>query len=151
LVRRISGSPRICGAHPSMDAYPMNMKKKILVVDDEPDYCTLVRRILEKAGFEVDVAYDGRECLQKVRANPPDAIVLDVVMPEADGHAVCKALKANRLYCHIPIIILTAETPPIISTRFSRDRMMYSDADDYLPKPASAEEITSSVKNLLNR
>jgi two-component system, OmpR family, alkaline phosphatase synthesis response regulator PhoP len=49
------------------------MKKKILVVDDEPDHCALVQRILEKAGYEVDVAYDGRECLQKVSADPPDA------------------------------------------------------------------------------
>lgn len=129
----------------------MKMKKKILVVDDEPDYCALVQRILEKAGFDVDVAYDGRECLQKVSADPPDAIVLDVVMPETDGHAVCKALKTDKNYRHIPIIILTAEASPVTSTRFSRDRVMYADADDYLPKPASAEEITQSVKSVLAR
>lgn len=129
----------------------MKMKKKILVVDDEPDHCALVQRILEKAGFEVDVAYDGHECLQKVSADPPDAIVLDVVMPETNGHAVCKVLKTDKNFCHIPIIILTAEASPVTSTRFSRDRVMYADADDYLPKPASAEEITQSVRSVLAR
>ena len=128
----------------------MNQKKRILVVDDEPDHCALVRRILEKAGYDVDVAYDGRECLQKVGDEPPDAILLDVVMPEADGYAVCKTLKADSRYCAIPIIILTAETPPWISTRFSHAHRMYTDADDYLPKPASAEQIMSSVKKALS-
>ena len=127
----------------------MSSKKRILVVDDEPDHCELIQRILEKAGFEVEVAYDGRECLLKVDADPPDAIVLDIVMPEADGHAVCKLLKSNKKHCRIPIVVLTAESSPVTSTRFSRDRAMYSDADDYLPKPASAEEITYSLKNLL--
>lgn len=129
----------------------MDIKKRILVVDDEPDHCELVRRILEKAGYEVEVAYDGSECLKKVRANPPDAIVLDVVMPETDGHAVCKLLKQDRKYCRIPIMILTAETTSITSTRFTRDQAMYADADDYLPKPASADEITRSLDILLKR
>jgi len=129
----------------------MNVKKKILVVDDEPDHCALVQRILEKAGFEVEVAYDGRECLQKVRANPPDAIVLDVVMPEIDGLVVCKTLKNDKAYCHIPIMMLTAETSSVTSTRFARDRDTYADADEFLAKPASAEEITRSLNHLLNR
>ena len=80
---------------------PMNVKKRILVVDDEPDHCALVQRILERAGFEVEVAYDGRECLQKVKANPPDAIVLDVVMPELDGLVVCRTLKNDKAYCRL--------------------------------------------------
>jgi len=129
----------------------MSVKKKILVVDDEPDHCALVRRILERAGYEVEVAYDGRECLEKVRANPPDAIVLDVVMPEIDGLAVCQTLKADEHYCHIPIMILSAESSCVTSTRFSRNRAMYSPADDFLPKPASAEEITRCLKILLER
>lgn len=129
----------------------MNVKKKILVVDDEPDHCALVQRILERAGFEVEVAYDGLECLRKVKASPPDAIVLDVIMPEADGFAVCKALKSDDSYCQIPIMILTAETSPVTSTRFARNNQMYADADEFLLKPASAEEITRSLKNMLQR
>ena len=129
----------------------MSPKKRILVVDDEPDHCALVRRILEKAGYEVDVAYDGRECLQKVCEQAPDAILLDVIMPEADGYTVCKTLKADRRFGHIPIIILTAEPAPQLATRFSHHLRIHSDADDYLPKPASAEQITRSVRNLLER
>lgn len=129
----------------------MNPKKRILVVDDEPDHCALVRRILEKAGYEVDVAYDGRECLQKVCAQPPDAILLDVIMPETDGYTVCKTLKADQRYGHIPIIILTAEPAPQLATRFSHQQRFQTDADDYLPKPASADQITRSVRNVLDR
>jgi len=129
---------------------PMTDKKKILVVDDEPDHCALVKRILERAGFEVVVAYDGRECLEKVKADPPDAIVLDVVMPDVDGHAVCQTIKADQALCRIPIMILTAEASPLQGTRFARDRDLYTHADDYLLKPASAEEITRSLRNLLD-
>ncbi len=129
----------------------MNGKKRILVVDDEPDHCAVVQRILEKEGFEVEVAYDGIECLQKVRANPPDAIIMDVVMPEKDGHAVCQELKSDACLCHIPIMILSAESSGITSTRYSRyPGGKFLDADDYLTKPASAEKITQSLKNLLN-
>jgi two-component system, OmpR family, alkaline phosphatase synthesis response regulator PhoP len=131
------------------ESSPMSLKKRILVVDDEPDHCALIQRILERAGYVVEVAYDGSECLEKVKNNPPDAIVLDVVMPETDGIAVCRALKADDRYCRIPIMILTAEGSPVTSTRFSRDRTMYVDADDYLPKPASPEEITRGLKHLI--
>lgn len=143
-----AGTPTL---RPSREEIPMSVKKKILVVDDEPDHCALVRRILERAGYEVEVAYDGRECLEKVRANPPDAIVLDVVMPEIDGLAVCKTLKTDHNYCHIPIMILSAESSSVTTTRFTHDRAMYTEADDFLPKPASAEEITRSLAALLNR
>jgi CheY-like chemotaxis protein len=64
----------------------MSEKKRILVVDDEPDFAAIVQENLEKEGFEVEVAYDGIEGLEKVHANPPDAIVLDVMMPEKDGY-----------------------------------------------------------------
>ena len=72
----------------------MTDKKRILVVDDEPDFCSLVQGNLEKEGFEVEVAYDGNEGLAKVKANPPDAIVLDVMMPEKDGY--CRLQRAQR-------------------------------------------------------
>ena len=66
----------------------MTTQKRILVVDDEPDLTLAIRKRLEKEGFLTDVAYDGSEAMAKVEANPPDAIVLDVMMPEMDGYAV---------------------------------------------------------------
>lgn len=125
-------------------------KKRILVVDDEADFCSLIQCNLEKQGFEVDVAYDGDECLSKVRAKPPDAIILDVVMPEKDGHAVCAALKADKALSVIPIIMLTAAASPVTATRYSQSGSPGMHADDYLPKPASLEDITQSLKNLLD-
>lgn len=124
-------------------------KKKILVVDDEPDFVAIVRKYLEKEGFEVDVAYDGVEGLNKVRQSPPDAIVLDVMMPEKDGYAVCQELKQSDQYKNIPIVLLTAVSSHVSSTRYSHYDGMSTEADDYLPKPASAEEIVESVKRLV--
>ena len=128
----------------------MTEKKRILVVDDEPDFCSIVQGNLEKEGFAVEVAYDGNEGLAKIKANPPDAIVLDVMMPEKDGYAVCKEIKQDAKLCSIPIVMLTAVASHVTSTRYSHYDGMSMEADDYLPKPASAEDITQSLKSLLN-
>jgi two-component system alkaline phosphatase synthesis response regulator PhoP len=128
----------------------MSDKKKILVVDDEPDFAGIVQQNLEKEGFEVEVAYDGEEGLEKVQANPPDAIVLDVMMPGKDGYQVCSELKADDRFADIPIILLTAVASHVTSTRYSHRDGMSTEADDYLAKPASAEQITESIKGLLD-
>ena len=127
----------------------MGEKKRILVVDDEPDFASIVQANLEKEGFEVEVAYDGVEGLEKVKANPPDAVVLDVMMPEKDGYQMCSELKADDKYANIPVLMLTAVADRVTSTRYSHYDGMSMEADDYLPKPASAEEITESIKSLL--
>lgn len=124
-------------------------KKRVLVVDDEPDFCAIIKSYLEKEGFEVELAYDGVEGIEKVKANPPDAIVLDVMMPEKDGYAVCSELKADEKYADIPIIMLTAVASHVTSTRYSHYDGMSMEADDYIPKPASAKDITESVKRAL--
>jgi two-component system, OmpR family, alkaline phosphatase synthesis response regulator PhoP len=127
----------------------MNLQKKILVVDDEPDFAAIVQSNLEREGFKVEVAYNGMEGLEKVRTDPPDAIVLDVMMPEKDGYTVCKELKKNDLYRDIPVILLTAVASHVTSTRYTHYDGMATEADDYISKPASAEEITQSLKRLL--
>jgi len=127
----------------------MSDKKRILVVDDEPDFASIVKKNLEKEGFEVEVAYDGVEGLEKVKANPPDAIVLDVMMPEMDGYEMCSKLKADEQLADIPVVMLTAVASHVTSTRYSHHSGMSMEADDYLPKPASAQDITESIKGLL--
>jgi two-component system alkaline phosphatase synthesis response regulator PhoP len=127
----------------------MSGKKRILIVDDEPDFSMIVKKNLEKEGFEVELAYDGAEGLAKVKSNPPDAIVLDVMMPEIDGYKVCSTLKSDDKYSDIPIILLTAVASHVTSTRYSHYDGMSMEADDYMPKPASAEQIVESVKRLL--
>jgi len=128
----------------------MTDKKRILVVDDEPDFCSIVQGQLEKEGFEVELAYNGVEGMQKVQANPPDAIVLDVMMPEKDGYEMCKELKADSNLCDIPVLLLTAVASHVTSTRYSHADGMSTEADDYIAKPASAEAISQSIRGMLN-
>jgi two-component system alkaline phosphatase synthesis response regulator PhoP len=109
----------------------------------------ILKKNLEKEGFEVELAYDGAEGLAKVRNNPPDAIVLDVMMPEIDGYKVCSTLKSDDKYSDIPIVLLTAVASHVTSTRYSHYDGMSMEADDYMPKPASPEQITESIKRLL--
>jgi two-component system alkaline phosphatase synthesis response regulator PhoP len=129
----------------------MQEKKRILLVDDEPDFVSVVRINLEREGYEVEVAYDGTEGLRKARANPPDAIVLDVMMPEPDGYKVCAELKGDKQSAHIPVLMLTAVAANVPSTRYSHYDGMTMEADDYLAKPASAERIAESLKRLLKK
>ena len=127
----------------------MSEKKRILIVDDEPDFSMIVQTYLEKEGFATELAYNGVEGFEKIKANPPDAIVLDVMMPEMDGYELCSLLKNDSAYANIPIVLLTAVADRVTSTKYSHYDGMSTEADDYLPKPASADDITQSVKRLL--
>jgi two-component system alkaline phosphatase synthesis response regulator PhoP len=127
----------------------MSEKKRILIVDDEPDFSMIVQTYLEKEGFVTELAYNGVEGFEKIKANPPDAIVLDVMMPEMDGFELCALLKKDSTYANIPIVLLTAVADRVTSTKYSHYDGMSTEADDYLPKPASADDITQSVKRLL--
>ena len=127
----------------------MREKKRILIVDDEPDFSMIVQTYLEKEGFATELAYNGVEGFEKIKANPPDAIVLDVMMPEMDGFELCALLKKDSAYANIPVVLLTAVADRVTSTKYSHYDGMSTEADDYLPKPASADDITQSVKRLL--
>ncbi len=127
----------------------MSVNKTILVVDDEPDFASIVKEHLQREGFTVDVAYDGSEAIAKVAQNPPDAIVMDVMMPEKDGYQACAELKADKRYAGIPVVLLTAVAEHVTSTRYSHHDGMTTEADDYIAKPATAEQIVGSIKRLL--
>jgi two-component system, OmpR family, alkaline phosphatase synthesis response regulator PhoP len=127
----------------------MSEKKRILVVDDEPDFASIVQGNLEKEGFEVEVAYNGVEGMEKVQANAPDAIILDVMMPEKDGYRLCKELKRDPQYADIPVILLTAVASHVTTTRYSHADGMSTEADDFIEKPASLEKILKSLNRLL--
>ncbi len=124
--------------------------KRILVVDDEPDFVAVVKENLQMEGYKIEVAYNGVEAMEKVAANPPDAIVLDVMMPEKDGYEVCSELKKDDRYSDIPIILLTAVADHVSSTQYSHASGINMEADDYLAKPASPEKIIASLKSLLS-
>jgi len=125
-------------------------KKTILLVDDEPDLVMILKQNLQAEGYNIEVAYNGVEAIAKVKAKIPDAIVLDVMMPEKDGFAVCSELKSDEKYEDIPIIMLTAVSDHVSSTQYSHAHGMDMEADDYLPKPASPEEVIESLESLLD-
>ena len=122
------------------------MSKKVFLVDDDPDFVDAVKSVIEKGGYQVDVAYDGQEALDKVGEVKPDIIILDVMMPVMDGTKACKALKANPDTAEIPIIMLTAVADRVLSSKYSHREMLESDAEDYIPKPVEPDELLERIK-----
>ena len=122
------------------------MKPRILVVDDEPEAVELVEFNLKQAGYAVNTAGDGAEALRKARAQTPDLIVLDVMLPEMDGFEICKTLRLDAATARVPIIMLTAKAAEI-------DRVLGLElgADDYITKPFSPRELLLRVKKILAR
>jgi two-component system alkaline phosphatase synthesis response regulator PhoP len=127
------------------------MAKKILVVDDDPDLVETTSMILKSKQYDVVVAYDGVEGLEKARTEKPDLIVLDVMMPEKDGYTLCKELKANAALQAIPVLLLTAVVSHISTTRFSHQMGMETEADDYMDKPVDPHELVRRIELLLSR
>jgi DNA-binding response OmpR family regulator len=120
------------------------MSKTILIVDDEAYIVTSLEYVMQSAGFEVAVAYDGEEALQKVAETVPALVILDLMMPKLDGFEVCKKIRQNPLWKDIRIIILTAKGRDI-----ERKKGMSLGADDYMTKPFSTRDILNRVKELL--
>lgn len=124
---------------------------KILVVDDDPDLVETVSMMLESRGHQVVPAYGGKEGLEKARAERPDAVVLDVMMPDKDGFEVCKEMKGDPGLREIPILLLTAMASKISETRYTPRMALETEADDYVDKPVKPEEIARRVEKLLAR
>jgi len=120
------------------------MSKTILIVDDEAYIVTSLEYVMQSAGFEVAVAYDGEEALEKVAENVPALIILDLMMPKLDGFEVCQKIRENPLWKDIRIIILTAK-----GRDTERKKGMSLGADDYMTKPFSTRDILNRVKELL--
>lgn len=121
------------------------MPKKILAVDDERHIVRLVEVNLQRAGYEVVTAYDGREALEKVKAENPDLVVLDVMMPYMDGFEVLKHLKADPTTAEIPVIMLTAKAQDA-----DVFRGWQSGVDCYLTKPFNPMELLTFVKRIFD-
>ncbi|MFV2040613.1 MAG: response regulator transcription factor [Candidatus Hydrothermarchaeales archaeon] len=120
-------------------------KSKILIVDDEPDIIYLVRRFLEREGYSVVEAYGGRDALLKIEEEPPDLILLDVMMPDINGWDVSRALKTEDKTQNIPIVMLTVRA----SHDSQQKSFEYGYADAHLGKPASGKEIVNAVDSTL--
>jgi len=119
---------------------------RILVVDDEDDLLELVRYNLAKEGHTVDCVGSGEEALKAVRRQPPDLIVLDLMLPAVDGLEVCRRLKADPKTRDIPILMLTAK-----SEEADMIAGLERGADDYVAKPFSPRVLSARIKALLRR
>ena len=129
--------------NPQPNAEPFPTTRPILVVDDDRKIVALVRAYLEREGFTVITAYDGREALSQARAEDPALIVLDLMLPEVDGYEVMRLLRADT---DVPVLMLTAR-----SSLPERIIGLEKGADDYLPKPFSPAELVVRVKAILRR
>ena len=125
--------------------------KKILLVDDDVDFCEATKLLLESKTYEVVLAYDGKEGLDKVRTEKPDLVILDVMMPEMNGYDVCVILKADPGLKKIPVILLTAIDQALFKTHYTQHMGLMTEADDYIAKPVEPGELVKRVDALLNK
>jgi len=119
---------------------------KILVVDDEPDPLSLTKRILERNGYRVFTASDGEEALQKVNAEPPDLILLDIVMQGKDGVEVCKILKSKPKTRRIPVVMFT-----VLGRDVDIKRATDAGCDGYVTRPFVTEDLLAEIKKHLGQ
>lgn len=121
-----------------------NEKKKVLVVDDEPDVAELLLQALQSDEIDVTTAFDGLSALEALPELQPDLIVLDVMMPIYDGFQICQKIKSNPKTEQIKVVLFTAA-----SERYVIERILEAGADDYITKPIDAIGIENKVREML--
>ena len=127
----------------------MERQPKLLVVDDDPDILDAITAILTTQRYTIDTARDGVECVDKVRGDIPDLIILDLLMPKKDGFAVVRELRQNPKYAKIPILILTSVREDASRRRYELETGLAMDVQDYVEKPISPMDLLDRVNKLL--
>ncbi len=123
------------------------MSRKILVIDDEPDFHELIRYTLRATGYELRFAIDGIQGIDLALKEPPDLIILDVAMPKIDGYETCRRLREIGRTCLVPIIMLTGRQRLVQH----KIKGMNIGADDYITKPFNTQELVARVEAVLRR
>lgn len=119
--------------------------KKVLIVDDEPNILLSLEFLMKKEGYTVFIARDGKEALEIIDKETPEAIILDIMMPNVDGYEVCEYVKGNDSLKEVKVVFLTAKT------KESDIKKGYEvGADLYLTKPFSTKNLVTQVKELMN-
>lgn len=121
--------------------------RRIVYIEDDREMIDLVELILTRRGFQVRGAESGRNGLEIIFEDPPDLILLDLMMPKMDGWEVYQQLKANPQTCQIPVIIVTAKGQAV-------DRVLglhIAKVDDYISKPFRPQELVDSIDHVLSR
>ena len=118
----------------------------ILVVDDEPNIVLSLEFLLKQAGFRVRTVSNGEAALLAITQEPPDLVLLDVMIPGRDGYAVCQEIRNNPAWRNMRIIMLTAKGGDI-----QREKGLSLGADEYVTKPFSTRELVERVRRILDR
>src|SRR6267142_6265064 len=121
-------------------------KTVILVADDEDAMLSLLREALQSVQYDVVVAHNGEEAIEKLRKTPPDLVLLDVQMPKMNGYDVCRKIKSDVFLRHIPVMMLTAQ-----SGTSNKVTGLEQGADDYVTKPFEMDELMARIRTLLRR
>lgn len=119
-------------------------KQKILVVDDETHIVEMMSTFLSLKGYAVQGAYTGESGLALALADPPDALLLDLMLPDLDGFEVCRRLRELDEFAHVPVLIISARTDPV-----SKQRAEDVGADVYFTKPVAMPQLVSALETLL--
>lgn len=129
------------------------MPGKILVVDDDPDMRDAITIILESRGYQIVTAQDGVEALANLKAEKPDLMMLDLLMPKMDGFAVMKELQDARWskYRQIPILVLSSVREEASHRRYELETALKLEVDDYIEKPVSPDTLLERVDRLLKK
>ncbi|MEJ5187378.1 MAG: response regulator [Candidatus Geothermincolales bacterium] len=129
------------------------MAKKILLADDDPDVVADVTMLLEDEGYEVVVAKDGAEALEKIKLENPDLIILDLLMPHVDGFAVFDMLRDPRYerWSRIPVVILTSVREEVSNRRYELETGRKMDYAAYVEKPADPDELLALIERLVGK
>lgn len=120
-------------------------KKRILIVDDEPQLAKMLEIRLSANGYDVLLAHDGEEGVRKARVENPDLILLDIMLPKMDGFAVCRQIRNDVATHSIPILMLSVKVDGV-----DKDWAKASGANDYQEKPFEAETLLAKIKKLLD-
>jgi len=124
---------------------PARAQRHVLVVEDNRTTSEMFQEYLGLHGFRVSCAFNGREAIEAVARDCPDVVVMDIQMPEMDGFAAMRHLRANPALARLPILAVTA-----LASRSQIDECLKAGADDYLSKPMRMKELLMHINNLLN-
>jgi CheY-like chemotaxis protein len=117
---------------------------RILVIDDDSEYLEMINLLLQRCGHEVSLSAEGKEGLEMALTEPPDLVILDVMMPGVTGYEICRRLRTESATACVPIIILTARGQPV-----DREAALEAGADEYMSKPVTMTELSERVEALL--
>ena len=121
------------------------MGKQVLIADDEPNIAAALEYLLQRSGYEVSIARNGDEALKLIEQNPPDLVLLDVMMPVRSGYEVCQVMRAREDWRHIKIVVLTAK-----GREADANKGLALGADLYITKPFSNRDLIAKINGLLD-